>query len=98
MPPPPLRNHLHTNHLNPPPIRKSSTIISPRHTPLLVVVNEFAEDASEGLVSEGAEVDAGFGVAFACEDAAGAGAEGDEMAGAREVVGGDCWGGEGACG
>ncbi len=52
-----------------------------------VVVHDFADDAGGGEFGEGCEVDGGFGVSGAAEDAAGHGLEREDVAGLDEGVG-----------
>jgi len=89
MSPPPLRKHLNAYHLDAPPIRESSAIISPRHRALCVVVDKLAQDTSQRLVGKEAEVDAGLCVALAGEDTAVACAEGDHVSWTGEIFGAD---------
>lgn len=94
--PPPLSEHLHADHFEPPAVRKRAAVIAARHGALRVVVDELAQDAGGGLRGEQTEVDGALGVPLAGEDAAFAGAQRDHVARAGEVVRGGCRGGEGA--
>jgi hypothetical protein len=53
-----------------------------------VVAHDFADDACWGEACEAGEVDGGFGLAGADEDAAASGAEREDVAGPNEVSGG----------
>ena len=69
-PPPIVRDHVHTDHLDPPAVRERPAGVPAHHRSGLVVVDEFAQDACAGEARERAEVDAGLGVSSPREDAA----------------------------
>lgn len=74
-----LSQHFHTNHLQTPAIRKPSTIVSTRHSPLLVVIHQLAKYSSFRKVCEGTQVDAGLCVTFASQRSAIVGSERDHV-------------------
>jgi len=67
---PPLDEHVDADHLNPPPIGKSTTVIPSSHGTLLVIIDELAQYPCRGDAGKLTEVDRTFGVTSTSEDTA----------------------------
>lgn len=59
------RKYFYTNHFETPPVSKGSTVIPPSHSAHLVIVDEFAQDRTFGLICKRTQIDATLGVTSA---------------------------------
>lgn len=82
---PPLNEHVDADHLDPPSVRKSATVIPPSHGAQLIVVDKLTQKPRRRETGEITEVDSGFGVASTSEDATISCTEGDHVARSCEV-------------
>jgi hypothetical protein len=69
-----LNKHRNANHRQTKPISESTTRVASHHAPDLVIVHQFAEQARARQACEGTQVDGGFGVSAARENATWSGA------------------------
>ena len=80
-----LCKHFYTNHFETPPVSKGSTIIPPSHAAHWVVIHEFAQDPTFGLICERTQIDATFSVASAFQHAAFTCTQGNHVAWSGEI-------------
>jgi hypothetical protein len=64
-----LNKHPNANHRQTKPIGESTTRIASHHAPDLIVVHQFTEQARARQACQGTQVEGGFGVSAAREDA-----------------------------
>jgi hypothetical protein len=84
---PPIYKHLYANHLQPPPVRKCSAIVSSGHGSLWIIIDQLAQEPCLGKVAQPTQVDGALGVPLPRKDAALARTEGDHVARSREIQG-----------